>query len=148
MGTVPDDDVIWRGSFQGTVRCIFWCGRVLLEGQVNGIGPGMRKYAERRLGNTAFSEVLFPVFRLPVGYRPRKVESFSRRPLDIGSRSSDFIGGYADGSLGYRPLRRIDVLPSGFVVLVACLHVKTELHKALQRISRWIVTLRGIDFFP
>eukprot|EP00808_Paulinella_micropora_P022363 g31016.t1 len=92
-GQVPEDDICWRGSYQGTVRALLWCGRVMLEGQVTGVGPGMRKYAERSLGNTAFSEVLFPLFRLPTEYRPRRVESFSRRPLHIGSKSSDLIGG-------------------------------------------------------
>eukprot|EP00457_Paulinella_chromatophora_P006954 gb/GEZN01006974.1/.p1 GENE.gb/GEZN01006974.1/~~gb/GEZN01006974.1/.p1 ORF type:complete len:362 (-),score=33.46 gb/GEZN01006974.1/:434-1519(-) len=147
-GKVAADDSTWRGAFTGKVRALLWCNCVMLEGQVSGVGRGMRKHSERRLGTTAYSEVAFPIFRLPVNYRPQKVESFSRRPLDIGTLSSDYIGGIANGSIGYRPLRRLDVLPDGFVVLICCLHVKTKFYKFYQRPTRWFVHLHGIQFFP
>eukprot|EP00808_Paulinella_micropora_P027254 g24789.t1 len=135
-GLVPDDDMYWRGNFTGKVRVILWCGRVLLEGQVSGIGPGMRKHSERPLGTTAYSEVTFPVFRLPPNCRPREVQSFSRRALDLGQMSSEYIGGTAKGVIDYHPLRRLDVLPDGFIVLVTCLHVKTSLRRVLNRPTR------------
>eukprot|EP00457_Paulinella_chromatophora_P006474 gb/GEZN01006492.1/.p1 GENE.gb/GEZN01006492.1/~~gb/GEZN01006492.1/.p1 ORF type:complete len:461 (-),score=46.16 gb/GEZN01006492.1/:194-1576(-) len=147
-GKVPEDDMCWRGNFSGEVQALRWCGRILLKGQVSGLGPGLQVHSEKRLGNTAFSEVSLPVFRLPSAYRPRKVESFSRRILDLGAHSSDFIGGVASGEIGYRPLRRLDVLPDGFVVLICCLHVKTELCKVLRRPTRWFVNLKNIEFFP
>eukprot|EP00808_Paulinella_micropora_P029265 g38475.t1 len=146
-GKVPDDDVCWRGSFTGQVRITLWCGRVLMEGQLSGVGPGMRQHSEHRLGNTAFSEVTLCLFKLPWEFRPITTKSFSRRLLDVGSLSSDYIGGIANGNIGYRPLRRLDVLPDGFVVLVCCLHVKTELRKVLRRPSRWCVALNRVQYF-
>eukprot|EP00808_Paulinella_micropora_P031211 g77880.t1 len=146
-GSVPDDDQCWSGNYTGQVRAILLANRVMMEGQLLGIGPGMRKYAERRVGTSPFSEVLFTLFRLPPPFSPQAVHSYSRRLLDTSRNTDELMGGYADGQIGYRPLRRIDVLPNGYVVLVACLLVKTELRKAFMRQSRWLISLDRVDFF-
>eukprot|EP00808_Paulinella_micropora_P030413 g35903.t1 len=145
-GSVPDDDTYWRGYFNGKVRVLLICGRVLLEGQVSGIGPGMRKHSEHPLGATPYAEVAFRVFRLPPNCRPKAPQSFSRRLLDIGKTSSEYIGGIAKGVIDYYPLRRLDVLPDGFVVLVTCLYnVRNSVGRV--RPTRWTISFKHVDFF-
>eukprot|EP00457_Paulinella_chromatophora_P005763 gb/GEZN01005780.1/.p1 GENE.gb/GEZN01005780.1/~~gb/GEZN01005780.1/.p1 ORF type:complete len:441 (+),score=35.11 gb/GEZN01005780.1/:175-1497(+) len=145
-GKVPEDDMLWRGGFMGKVVLTQWCGRVMFEGQVSGVGPGLILQAQRRV-NTLFSEVDFMLFRLPAMHWPSQLHSFSRRVLDTGEYSSDYCGGFASGSIGYRPLRRVDVRPDGFVVLVCFLCDNSELQMLLRRPTRWCVNFNKIAYF-